>query len=168
MKSFILRGKIIILFASLLIIISCSKDDDATPSNKSSIKFDGQTFEVAQASILGVSIGGEGHAAISFNNGNQSSMKTLTIDIEYFSEQSIEGDYAFPKVEGQRLLNDWLTNYSELTETVNTTIHLQEGSLNIVHNGGKNYTITMNLKMDGGKVFSGIYTGDFHVFYNNG
>ncbi len=168
MKSFILQGRIFILFASLLIISSCSKDDDATPSNKSSIKIDGQTFEVAQASILGVSIGGEGHAAISFNNGNQSSMRTLTIDIEYFSEQSIVGDYAFPEVEGQRLLNDWLTNYSELNETVNTTIHLQEGSLNIVHNGGNNYTITMNLKMDGEKVFSGIYTGDFHVFYNNG
>ena len=121
-----------------------------------------------RTSIIGVSLGGDGHVAISLTNGNPSSMKTLTIDIEYFSEQSIEGDYSFPEIEGQRLLNDWLTNYSEFDGTTNTSVHLQEGTLNIVHNGGNNYTINMNLDMDGEKVFFGTYTGEFHVFFNNG
>ncbi|MCK5470119.1 MAG: hypothetical protein KAI99_16470 [Cyclobacteriaceae bacterium] len=94
-------------------------------------------------------------------------MKALTIDIEYFTDQSIEGDYAFPQFETQRLLNDWLTNYSEFDGTTNTSIHLQEGTLNVVHNGGNNYSITMNLTMDGEKVFSGTYTGEFEVFFNN-
>ena len=153
MKSFMLSGKFFILFISLFIISSCNSDDDASPSNKNSIKFDGESFEIVQASIIGVSLGGDGHAAISLTNGNQSSMKTLTIDVEYFSDQSIEGDYAFPQIGTQRLLNDWLTNYSEYDGTTNTSIHLQEGTLNIVHNGGNNYTINMNLDMDGEKVF---------------
>ncbi|MCK5277053.1 MAG: hypothetical protein KAK04_00925 [Cyclobacteriaceae bacterium] len=167
MKSLILIRKIFVLSISILVIGSCSSDDDASPSNKNSIKFDGESFEILQASIIGVSLGGEGHAAISFTNGNPSLMKALTIDIEYFTDQSIEGDYAFPQFETQRLLNDWLTNYSEFDGTTNTSIHLQEGTLNVVHNGGNNYSITMNLTMDGEKAFSGTYTGEFEVFFNN-
>lgn len=168
MKSFILIRKIIVLVISILFIGSCTSDDDASPSNKNSIKFDGDSFEILQASIIGVSLGGEGHAAISLTNGNPSSMKTLTIDVEYLSDESIEGDYAFPQIGTQRLLNDWLTNYSEYDGTTNTSIHLQQGTLNIIHNGGNNYTISMNLAMDGEKVFSGTYTGEFQVFFNNG
>ena len=168
MKSLILFIKIYVLSISLLFIGSCSSDDDASPSNMNSIKIDGESFEILQASIIGVSLGGDGHAAISLTNENQSLMKTLMIDFEYFTEQSIEGDYAFPQIETQRLLNDWLTNYSELDGTTNTSLHLQEGTLKVVHNGGDNYTITMNLIMDGGTVFSGTYTGDFIVYFNNG
>ena len=168
MKSLMLTRKIIILVISILFMGSCNSDDDASPSNKNSIKLDGNSFEVLQASIIGVSLGGEGHAAISFTNGNPSSTKTLTIDFEYLSDQSIEGDYAFPPIGNQRLLNDWLTNYSEFDGTTNTSIHLQEGTLNIVDNGGNNYTITMNLTMDGEQLISGTYTGEFQVFFNNG
>jgi hypothetical protein len=112
MKSIILIRKIFVLVISILFIGSCNSDDDASPSNKNSIKLDGESFEILQASIIGVSISGEGHAAISLTNGDPSSMKTLTIDVEYFSDQSIEGDYAFPQIGTQKLLNDWLTNYS--------------------------------------------------------
>lgn len=168
MKSLNLLGRILVFAITIIIIGSCNSNDDVSPSKKNTIKLNGESFEIAQATIMGVSMGGEGHAAISFNNGNQSSMKVLMIDIEYFADQSIEGEYAFPQFETQRLLNDWLTNYSEFDGTTNTSIHLQEGTLNVVHNEGNNYSITINLTMDGEKVFSGTYTGEFEVLFNNG
>ena len=129
---------------------------------------DGESFEIMQASILGVSIGGEGHAAITFISGEQSAAKTLTIDVEYFSEQPIDGRYSFPQVENQRLLNEWLTNYSEFDGNTSNSIHLQEGTVEIIQNAENNFTVKMNLVMDGNKVFSGSYSGDFQVYFNNG
>ena len=168
MNSIKLINRILTFCTYILIISSCNSDGDISPANRNTVKVDGESFEIQQAAIIGVSMGGEGHAAISLSNGDQSATKVLTIDIEYFSEQPIEGNYSFPKNENQRILNDWLTNYSEIDGSTTTTIHLQEGTLEIVHNGDNNYTITMNLIMDGEIEFSGSYTGNFQVFFNNG
>ena len=168
MKSLSWISRIFTVSLLLLVAAGCGSDDDVTPSNGNYIKVNGKSFDIIQASIVGVSIGGEGHAAISLSNGDQSSMKTLTLDFEYFTDQAIEGEYAYPQIETNRLLNDWLTNYATFDQNTNTTCHLQEGTLKIAHNKEDNYTITMNLIMDDGTVFSGSYTGDFIVFFNNG
>ena len=161
-----LNWKIFVFAAVFAIIAGCSSDDDSSPPN--SITIDGEPFAVTTASILGVSLGGTGRAAITLVNSDLSTTRTLTIDFDYVADQSIEGDYAYPQSGSLRLLDDWLTNYSVLNGSTNDSVNLEEGELTIVENGGKNYTITMNLTMDDGTVFSGTYTGDFQVFFNNG
>ena len=165
MKSHNLSYIFVVIFS---IISACSSDDDLSTSN--SLQINGEPFTVTSASILGVSLGGAGHAAITLVSTNLSTTRTLTIDFDYVANQPIAGDYAYPQSANQGLLDDWLTNYSEFNGTTSSnSLHLQEGELTIIDNGGNNYTITMDLTMDDGTTkFSGTYQGDFQVFFNNG
>lgn len=157
---------ILFLTVAMLSISSCEKDE--VNSNQNSLTIDGAAFEITTASIIGVSIDGDGHAGVNFMSVSESGSKSLAIDIEYSTDQPIEGDYAYPQSGDARLIDDWLTNYTEISGTTSNSTNLQTGTLNIVHNGGNNYTVKMNLTMVDGKVFSGTYTGEFLVQFNNG
>ncbi|MCG8321505.1 MAG: hypothetical protein MI921_18520 [Cytophagales bacterium] len=158
----------IFVFVSIFAITSaCSSDDDSPPPN--TLTMDGEAFAVTTANILGVSLDGEGHVAITLVSTDLSNTQTLTIDFDYVVGESIEGDYAYPKSGDLRLLDNWLTNYVEFQGTSSTAgSNLEEGELTVIDNGDNNYTITMDLTMVDGKVFSGSYTGDFQVTFNNG
>ena len=129
---------------------------------------DGASFDVTMASILGVSIDGEGHAGIAFVSTDGSISKTLNIDIEYFVAKPVAGDYAFPQTGTARYLDDWLTSYSEINGTNFVSTNLASGTVSVTHNGEDNYTVIMDLTMDDGTVFKGTYTNDFVVAFNNG
>lgn len=151
----------------LILLTSCGEDEQKL-KNQNSIKLNGNSFTIISASITGVSLDGEGHAAVSLTSTNGSQAETLTIDFEYSTDQPLEGAYAFPASGEKRLLNDWLTTYSILNDSSVDAEHLAEGEVTLVHNSGDNYTLTVDLTMDGGSVFTGTYTGDFVVFFNNG
>jgi hypothetical protein len=149
----------------LIAFVACNKDEVDPVSN--SLKLDGEAFAVNLAAIMGVSIGEDGHSAIIFSNGNEAKMKTLTIDVESYSRETIEGSYSYPLAEGDKRLDDWLTNYSEMEGTSYTMTNLEAGTVTVKNNGGDNYTLQMNLTMDNGLVFAGAYTGNFSVLFNN-
>lgn len=154
---------VIFLFIFVLSLVSCDKDKDSVTQN--SIKLDGNSFEINTATIMGVSIGGDGHAGISFTTA-ATVTKTLTIDFEYAGNQIIEGEYSFPD-NGTKLLDDWLTNYTEMSGTDIYSTELKNGTVSVKHNSDNNYTVIMDLTMLDGKVFSGTYTGDFMVQFND-
>ena len=166
MKTINITGILIFLAVTLLSISSCKKDD-TTPSNQNLITFDGSVFEITTASIIGVSIEGDGHAGVSFISVSGAISKSLTVDFEYSAAQPIEGDYAYPQSGDIRLIDDWLSNYTEMGGTTSYSTNLENGTLNIIHNGGNNYTVKINLTMVDGKLFSGTYTGEFIVQFNN-
>jgi len=159
-----LRG-ILFLFVALL-FVQCEKDE-SEPKASNTIKMDGNSFVVASASIVGVSIDNDGHTGITLVSGSGTQANTLTIDIESVTKETIEGNYAYPKVNGKKLLDDWLTNYSVFDGTSISSSNLEYGEVTLSHNGGNNYTIDMSLKMDDGVTFIGEYTGEFKVMFNN-
>ncbi|WP_439182291.1 hypothetical protein [Carboxylicivirga taeanensis] len=151
------------IFLSLL---SCSKDDESPNSN--SLKADGIDFSINEANIMGISAGDGGHTVINLIGGNASGVKNLAIDIDTYTRETIPGSYSYPTEEGDKVLNDWLTNYmftdSEMTNI--TTSNLESGRVTITHNGGSNYTLDMDLTMVDGVTFTGIYRGDFSVMFS--
>ena len=157
---------IVILAVAILLTTSCEKDDSA-PKNSNSVKMNGSDFVIASASMIGVSIGDDGHTGITLVSGSATQANTLTIDIESFTKETIEGDYAYPAESGKKLLDDWLTNYSVFNETSMNSSNLESGEVSITHNGGNNYTVNMNLTMNDGVSFIGEYTGEFQVMFNN-
>ena len=158
------------LILSMVFLFSCNEDDAGTRT-ENSIQLNGTSFSIASATILGVSLDGEGHAGLSLISNSGTLVKTLTIDFEYSPDEPLEGDYAFPQAAGSRLLDDWLTNYTitEITGSSSSSEseHLQEGTMTLVSNGGNNYSVFIDLIMDGGSVFKGTYTGVFTVVFNN-
>jgi len=163
MKTLLKLSLSILLF---LTVLSCSKNDDLSP-NSNTIEMDGESFSVVSASITGISIGDDGHTGITFSNASDLQVKTLTIDVESFTEETIEGNYSYPANEDDKLLDDWLTNYTYFAGTTSTSSNLESGTVSIVNNGGNNYTIDMNLTMNDGATFVGSYTGDFIVMFSN-
>jgi len=149
-----------------LIILSCSKED--VVPNASTVKMDGESFSIVSATMMGVSIGEEGHTAITLSNGSSTQTNTLTIDVESFTKETIEGNYSHPATGDNKLIDNWLTNYMIFEESTSISSNLTSGNVSIVNNSGNNYTIDMDLTMDDGVAFVGSYTGDFIVmFYNN-
>lgn len=159
-----LQGIIILLIA--LLFVQCEKDDTATNVNNT-IKMNGNNFVVASASMIGVSIGDDGHTGITLVSGNGTQANSLTIDVESFTQATIEGVYTYPEESGKKLLDDWLTNYSVFDGSTMESSNLESGEVSIIHNSGNNYTINMNLEMVDGVTFNGEYTGEFQVMFNN-
>lgn len=148
-----------------LTIFSCSKDDETSTINK--VKMNGESFSINAASIIGISMGEDGHSAISFSNASETQGKTLTIDVESFTKETIEGTYSYPHNDDDKKLDDWLTNYVVFEGSEGTSSNLDEGTVSIKHNGDNNYTIDMALTMVDGVTFSGSYTGEFTVMFMN-
>lgn len=167
MKKSIKFLKNIIILLVVISLTQCEKEE-TTPSFNNTIKLNGNDFSVVTASITGVSMGVFGYSSISFVNGSETQGKSLTINVESYTQATIEGDYAFPEVSGKKILDDWLTDYIVYDGTNINTSELETGEVSITHNSGNNYTISMNLEMVDGTTFTGSYTGDFIVmFYSN-
>ena len=155
------------LFIIALSLIQCSKDDNS-PKNNNFIKMNGVDFPIISASMIGVSNGDNGHTGIALVSGNETQANTLTIDVESFTQATIEGHYAYPEETGKKKLDYWLTNYSAFNESTMHSSNLESGDVSISLNSGNNYTIDMNLTMVDGVTFTGSYSGEFQVmFYNH-
>lgn len=149
--------------------ISCEekKAEEEEVKISNTLEMDGSSFVVSSAIMIGVSMGDDGHTGISLVSGSGLSATTLTIDVESFTKETIVGEYAYPKVEEKKLLDDWLTNYSVFESGSANSFNLESGEVLITHNDGNNYTIVINLTMDNGVSFIGKYTGEFQVMFNN-
>ncbi len=154
------------IIATIMVLVACEKDN-TEPKTNNSIKMDGQSFTVASASMIGVSIGDDGHTGITLVSGSGTQANTLTIDVESFTKETIEGEYAYPVESGKKQIDDWLTNYSVFNGSSMTSSNLESGEVSVTNNGGNNYTIDMNMTMDDGVTFIGTYTGEFQVMFNN-
>ena len=164
-KSARLFKSILVLFIAIS-LIQCKKDDD-TPEVINSVMMNENNFIVATANIIGVSIGDDGHTGITLISGSGTQTTTLTIDVESFTQATIEGDYAYPEESGKKILDDWLTNYTVYNGSTMESSSLESGEVSITNNGGNNYTIVMNLEMVDGINFNGTYTGEFQVLFSN-
>ena len=149
---------------TLFLLSGCGDDDGG---GKNSVKVDGESFRVVAPSLMGVSIDGEGHASITFSNGNMSRTRTLIIDFEYSPDEPVSGSYSYPQNGTDRLLDEWLTSYTVFEEEDMYDTHLSSGNVDVTHNGGKNYTVTMDLLMEDGTEFTGTYRGDFVTQFQN-
>lgn len=127
----------------------------------------GQSYNVTSASLLGITLGGQGHAVFQFVQVSGSTVKTLAIDIEYFTNIPLDGVYSFPQTGIDRYLDDWLTNYTEMNGITSNSFHLVSGTVTVKDNGKSNYTVTMDLTLEGGKTYKVTYKGDFLVQFNN-
>jgi hypothetical protein len=157
------------LLALLIVGFSACSDSDNGPSTENSMKMNGSAFEVSTVSLVGVSLDGEGHAAVTFTHTAGSVTKVLTVDFEYSPSAQISGNYAYPSVNSERLIDDWLTNYTEFSgDNEMTSTNLEEGTVILQDNGGSNYTITLDLTMLDGKTFKGTYKGPVVAAFNNG
>ncbi len=166
MKRSIFTLKSVIILLAALTFVGCS-EDEKSPNNPS-IELDGNSFAVSAATMLGLSMEDEGHTAITFIGTSGSQINTLTIDVESFTAETIEGEYAYPAVSNKKLIDEWLTNYTIIEdEETESSTNLESGEVTITHNSGNNYSITMNLVMVNGETFTGTYTGDFEVMFYN-
>lgn len=146
---------------------ACSKEN-ILPSSENTLTLDGAPFKVSVASLLGTSIEDEGNASVSFTGTDGTLTKTLGMVIDYSPSQALSGTYAFPATSGARHLDDWLTNYTEMTVSgdVNST-NLEKGTVTVKENGESNFTITVDLVMVDGKKFKGTYKGTVQAVFNN-
>ena len=149
-----------------LIITSCGSDEPSA-----GISIDGKAFNVISASLLGVSISGEGHATISLTSATSSGLtKTISLDFEYAPTSPVSGNYSFPQVGTDRFLDDWLTNYTEINISGGGSVestNLESGKITVQDHGNDNYTVTMDLTMIDGTIIKGKYRGVFTVMFNN-
>ena len=151
----------------LLFLFSGCKKDDANVSTVNNVKLNSESFSINSASIIGISINGEGHSGISLVSGTGDQISTLTIDVESCTRETIEGTYSYPTAEGDKFLDDWLTNYAYFENGSGTSSNLESGTVTVKNNHDNNYTIDMDLTMVDGMTFSGSYTGDFVVQFAN-
>ncbi len=158
------QGVIIVLMT--LLFVQCQKVDTVPPATEP-LMMDDIVFNVASAAIIGISIGEEGHTGITLINGSGTQIKTLTMDVESFTAETIEGDYAYPSEEGKKLMDNWLSYYSVNDGTTTTSSNLQSGELSIQHHNGNKYTLDINLLMEDGVTFKGQYSGTFQVLFQN-
>ena len=158
----------ICLFVISLLFQHCTVDNiDPTSENK--LTLDGATFQVTLASLVGVSMEDSGYAALSFTGTNGALSKILTVNFEYSPSQAVAGTYAYPSENGARYLDNYLTNYTEMTASGPTyATVLEKGTITVKENGDSHYTITIDLLMVDGKVFKGSYTGKVQEAFNNG
>lgn len=165
-----MKNKNVIALCLLLmagLFSACSKES-ILPSSENTLTLDGSPFKVAVASLLGTSIDDEGNAAISFTGTDGTLSKTLGMVIAYSPSQALSGTYAFPETSGARHLDDWLTNYTEMTVAGDMqSTNLEKGTVKLKDNGESNYTITIDLVMVDGKKFKGTYTGTVQAVFNN-
>lgn len=142
-----------------LLFQSCAVDN-IDPTSENGLSIDGSSFDVTVVTLVGISLEDLGHASLTFTGTNGALTKTLNVDFEYDPAQPVNGTYAFPGASGTRLLNDWLTNYTEMpvTGAVYATT-LEKGTVTVKDNGDSNYTITIDLEMEDGKKFKGTYQG---------
>lgn len=168
-KSCLHITSVLFVLALLPILMSCQSDDEPTTIN--TVMLDGQPFKIQSASLLGVSVDGEGHAGITFLSADGTITKSLSMDIEYSPNTPVSGNYSFPQNNTDRYLDDWLTNYTVMTQASGGSAEstsLQEGTVTLKDNGGSNYSVTIDLKMVDGKVFKGTYQGQMQTVFNNG
>lgn len=151
-----------------LLFQSCQVDN-IDPTSENEITVDGASFEVTVVTLVGISMEDAGHASISFTGTNGVLSKVLTVNVEYSPSQPLDGTYAYPSVSGARYLDNFLTNYTEMTSSGPTyATVLEKGTVTLKDNGDSNYTITMELTMIDGKVFKGTYQGAVQAAFNNG
>jgi hypothetical protein len=166
MKKTLKFSKYIIVLLAIILLTQC-EDDDSSPSFTNTIKLNGSDFKIESASMIGISMEDFGHTSISFASGNSTKGEILSIDVESYTQQTIEGDYAYPEVSGKKELDDWLTNYTVFEGTNIVTTDLETGEVSIIHNGDSNYTVDVDLEMTDGTTFIGSYTGEFQVAFSN-
>lgn len=170
MNTLINIKRFLLAIAFIPALISCQSDDDK-PSTSNTITLDGQPFKIQSASLLGVSMDGEGHVGITFVNTDGTLTKSLGIDFEYTANQSVSGTYSFPRAGTDKYLDDWLTNYTVMNQSssgmTSESTHLSEGTLTVKDNGDSHYTVTIDLTMEDGKVFKGTYQGKMQAMFNN-
>lgn len=166
MKKSVTFFKYIIVLLTVISFTQC-EEDESTPKTINTIKMDGNDFAVVSASMIGVSMEDFGSTSITFASGTGTQAKTLSINVESFTQANIEGEYAFPEVTAKKLLDDWLTDYSVYEGTSLYTSNLETGEVSVTHNSGNNYTVNIDLEMVDGVTFTGSYTGDFQVMFNN-
>ncbi len=154
-----------ILLAALL-FVQCESDETTSPVTNS-LTLNGESFTVSSAVMIGVSIDDEGHTGITLISGTDAQANTLTIDVESFTSATIEGDYTYPAEDGKKVIDEWLTSYVEYDGTDYTSTNLKSGEVSIIHNGGSNYTLEMDLLMEDESTFTGTYSGAFQVVFNN-
>ena len=95
--------------------------------------------------------------------------KVLTVDFEYSPSATLGGTYSFPETNNHRLLDDWLTHYSEFNGTNEmTSTNLKSGTLTLEDLGSSRYMITVHLTMMDGTIFQGTYKGPVTAVFNNG
>jgi hypothetical protein len=157
--------KVFFVIAMSILFVQCGKDD--TLKNINSIKMNGQNFPIINASMIGVSIGDNGHTGINLTSSSLTQVKTLTINVDSFTQATMEGEYRYPEVSGKKKLDNWLTNYSVFDGSKMSSSNLKTGEVTITHNSGKNYTVDINLTMVDGATFTGKYKGEFQVMFNN-
>jgi hypothetical protein len=155
----------LLLVLSVAFFFSCGGDDGSSTQN--SIRLDGESFKVIAPSIQGISMDGEGHAAISFVNGGASTMRSLQIDVEYSTRANLPGTYAYPDNGEDRLLDEFLTNYTWFEGQDMYDTQLSSGTVTVKHNGSDNYTVTMDLTMEDGSKFTGTYRGEFTTQFSD-
>lgn len=171
MKPFFNAKSLLLALALLPGLMSCQSDDDK-PSTSNTVMLDGESFKIQSASLVGVSLDGEGHAAITFVNTDGSTSKSLGIDFEYAANTSVSGTYSFPQNDTDKYLDDWMTNYTVMTQSssgvTSESTNLLEGTVTVKDNGDSHYTVTIDLIMVDGKVFKGTYQGKMQAVFNNG
>ncbi|CAM1340546.1 hypothetical protein [Tenacibaculum aestuarii] len=163
MKNLFKNCAFILLFTTVL--VSCSSSDDTF--NENNIKLNGESFTVASASIVGISLGEDGHSGITLVSGNSAQVKTLTIDVPTFTKETIANTYSFPEEEGVLALDDFLTRYTYFENNSSVSTGLKSGTVTVKHNGDNNYSVTMDLLMNDDSTFKGTYTNDFQVIFSN-
>lgn len=170
MKTLFNTRSLLFVIALLPGLMSCQSDDE--PSTSNSIKLNGEPFKIQSATLVGVSLDGDGHAAITFVNTDGTLSKTLSIDVEYTANESVSGTYSFPENGTDKYLDDWMTNYTVMTQSSSgmdsESTNLETGTVTVKDNGNSNYTVTIDLTMVDGKVFKGTYQGKMQAVFNNG
>lgn len=157
MKRFSISAFCLLLMG--LLFQGCAADN-IDPTSGKDLTMDGSPFEITVVTLVGISVEESGHAALAFTGTNGTLTKVLNVDFEYSPDQPVDGTYSFPAASGARLLDDWLTNYTEmpLSGAVYATT-LEKGTVTVKDNGDADYTIKIDLEMLDGKIFKGTYQG---------
>lgn len=151
-----------------LLFQSCQVDN-IDPTSENGLTLDGASFDVTVVTLVGVSMEDAGNATLSFTGTNGVLSKILTVSTEYSPSQTLDGTYAYPSVSGSRYLDNFLTNYTEMSTGSGPTYAtvLENGAVTLKDNGDSNYTITIDLKMIDGKAFKGTYKGEVQASFTD-
>lgn len=159
---------LMIAFALVVGTQACKKKEDAE-KKENEVKVNGENFYINHT----YSIDGVYNSSTQMGNGiiklfsissDNKEIKQLVIGIEYKQKDNIDGEYNYPKKEGNQLLKKESTYYKVMNNsTSNYTSLLKSGKIVIKNNKDLNYTINIDIITEKGDRIKGKFSNNFTV-----
>lgn len=159
-----------IVVISIVLAFGCKKDEENDNANKEkpvgTITLNNESFDVyAGSSAVQLFVDDPNtNGSISITGSNSANSLIISLAVEYPTAAGISGTYENGDFSSSsHVFSPWLTQVSVTTNdgSTNNNYNEPDGTLQVTHNSGNNYTVDFSMTFQDTLVVSGDITMDF-------